>query len=147
VTKPFSISKKIVWDAYLQVKARKGSAGVDAQSVEDFERDLRKNLYRIWNRMSSGTYFPPPVLQVVIPKRDGGERKLGVPTISDRIAQTVVKKVLEPVVEPQFHRDSYGYRPGRRTTPWAGLGNAVGSSTGFSISTFSLSSTPWITLW
>jgi RNA-directed DNA polymerase len=113
VTKPFLISKKIVWDAYLQVKARKGSAGVDAQSVEDFERDLRKNLYRIWNRMSSGTYFPPPVLEVVIPKRDGGERKLGVPTISDRIAQTVVKKVLEPMVEPQFHRDSYGYRPGR----------------------------------
>ena len=113
MTKPFSISKKIVWEAYLQVKARKGSAGVDAQSVGDFERDLKKNLYRIWNRMSSGTYFPPPVLQVVIPKRDGGERKLGVPTISDRIAQTVVKKVLEPMVEPQFHRDSYGYRPGR----------------------------------
>ena len=113
MTKPFLISKKIVWDAYLQVKARKGSAGVDAQSVEDFERDLKKNLYRIWNRMSSGTYFPPPVLQVVIPKRDGGERKLGVPTISDRIAQTVVKKVLEPMVEPQFHPDSYGYRPGR----------------------------------
>ena len=113
MTKPFSISKKIVWEAYLQVKARKGSAGVDAQSVEDFERNLEKNLYRIWNRMSSGTYFPPPVLQVVIPKRDGGERKLGIPTISDRIAQTVAKKVLEPVVEPQFHRDSYGYRPGR----------------------------------
>jgi len=113
VTKPFSISKEIVWEAYLQVRARKGSAGVDAQSLEDFESDLKKNLYRIWNRMSSGTYFPPPVLQVVIPKRDGGERKLGVPTISDRIAQTVVKKVLEPLVEPEFHRDSYGYRPGR----------------------------------
>ncbi len=72
MTKPFSISKQIVWEAYLQVKSRKGSAGVDAQSIEDFEGDLKKNLYRIWNRMSSGTYFPPPVLQVVIPKRDGG---------------------------------------------------------------------------
>jgi len=113
VTKPFSISKEIVWEAYLQVRARKGSAGVDAQSMEDFESDLKKNLYRIWNRMSSGTYFPPPVLLVVIPKRDGGERKLGVPTITDRIAQTVVKKILEPLVEPEFHRDSYGYRPGR----------------------------------
>lgn len=113
MTKPFSISKQIVWEAYLQVKSRKGSAGVDAQSIEDFEGDLKKNLYRIWNRMSSGTYFPPPVLQVVIPKRDGGERKLGVPTVSDRIAQTVVKKALEPLVEPHFHRDSYGYRPGR----------------------------------
>ena len=113
MTKPFQISKQIVWDAYRQVRSRKGAAGVDAQSIEDFERDLKKNLYRIWNRMSSGTYFPPPVLQVVIPKRDGGDRKLGVPTISDRIAQTVVKSVLEPLVEPRFHPDSYGYRPGR----------------------------------
>lgn len=112
-TKPFAISKQQVWDAYLRVKANDGAPGVDGQTMEAFERDLKRNLYRIWNRMSSGTYFPPPVLQVSIPKRDGGERKLGIPTITDRIAQTVVKLSLEPLVEPQFHRDSYGYRPHR----------------------------------
>jgi RNA-directed DNA polymerase len=109
--KPFSISKQIVWEAYERVKANQGAAGVDSESIEAFEHDLKDNLYRIWNRMSSGTYFPPPVRTVVIPKKDGGERRLGIPTVSDRIAQTVVKLYLEPLVEPSFHPDSYGYRP------------------------------------
>lgn len=112
-TKSFAIPKRLVWGAYLRVKANDGAPGVDGQTMEDFERDLKDNLYRIWNRMSSGTYFPPPVKQVSIPKRDGGKRMLGIPTISDRIAQTVVKMYLEPIVEPQFHPDSYGYRPNR----------------------------------
>ena len=112
--KPFVIDKMTVWEAYRRVKANKGAAGVDEQSIEDFERDLRGNLYRIWNRMSSGSYFPPPVKAVEIPKAGGtGVRTLGVPTVADRIAQTVVKMVLEPNVEPVFHPDSYGYRPGR----------------------------------
>ena len=84
---------------------------MDAESVEMFEQDLKNNLYRIWNRMSSGTYFPPPVRTVGIPKKDGSERRLGIPTVADRIAQTVVKMYLEPEVDPQFHPDSYGYRP------------------------------------
>lgn len=113
IAKSFDIPKKLVWEAYLRVKANGGAAGVDGQTVEMFEKDLKNNLYRIWNRMSSGTYFPPPVLRVAIPKHDGGVRNLGIPTVSDRIAQTVVKLVLEPQVEPQFHPDSYGYRPGR----------------------------------
>jgi RNA-directed DNA polymerase len=102
-----------VWKAYLQVKSNGGAAGVDAESIEAFEQDLKGNLYRLWNRMASGTYFPPPVREVVIPKREGGERKLGIPTVTDRIAQTVVKQFLEPKVEPSFHDDSYGYRPGK----------------------------------
>ena len=109
--KPFSISKKIVWEAYERVKANQGAAGVDSESIEVFEQDLKNNLYRIWNRMSSGTYFPPPVRRVAIPKKDGGERRLGIPTVADRIAQTVAKLYLEPMVEPSFHPDSYGYRP------------------------------------
>lgn len=111
--KPFPISKQEVWKAYLQVKSNGGAAGVDAESIEAFEQNLKGNLYRLWNRMASGTYFPPPVREVVIPKRDGGERKLGIPTVTDRIAQTVVKRSLEPKVEPSFHGDSYGYRPGK----------------------------------
>lgn len=111
--KPFMIPKKLVWQAYLQVRSNAGAPGVDAESVEDFERDLKNNLYRLWNRMSSGTYFAPPVLRVAIPKRDGGKRHLGIPTVEDRIAQTVVKMYLEPIVEPGFHEDSYGYRPGK----------------------------------
>ena len=109
--KSFRISKWVVWEAYTRVKANHGAAGVDAESVEMFEQDLKNNLYRIWNRMSSGTYFPPPVRTVGIPKKDGSERRLGIPTVADRIAQTVVKMYLEPEVEPQFHPDSYGYRP------------------------------------
>jgi RNA-directed DNA polymerase len=111
--KPFAISKQEVWKAYRQVKSNGGAAGVDAESIEGCEQDLKGNLYRLWNRIASGTYFPPPVREVVIPKRDGGERKLGIPTVTDRIAQTVVKRYLEPKVEPSFHGDSYGYRPGK----------------------------------
>jgi RNA-directed DNA polymerase len=111
--KPFCISKKEVWEAYKRVKANKGAAGVDDQTIEDFEKRLKKNLYKIWNRMSSGSYFPPSVRTVKIPKKNGGERKLGIPTVADRIAQQVVKARLEPEVEPLFHADSYGYRPGK----------------------------------
>jgi len=111
--KSYSISKQVVWDAYKRVKANRGSAGVDLQSIAAFEADLKGNLYKIWNRMSSGSYFPPPVLQVEIPKKDGGKRPLGIPTVADRIAQTVAKMYLEPLVEPKFHPDSYGYRPGK----------------------------------
>ena len=111
--KSFDISKKVVFEAYKRVKANQGAAGVDSESIEEFEGDLKNNLYKLWNRMSSGTYFPPAVRSVAIPKKDGGERLLGIPTVSDRVAQTVVKMYLEPVVEPKFHRDSYGYRPGK----------------------------------
>ena len=112
--KPFDISKREVWEAYERVKANKGAPGVDGCSIEDFEKDLKNNLYKIWNRMSSGSYFPPAVRAVEIPKsHGGGTRILGVPTVADRIAQTVVARRLEAVVEPKFHPDSYGYRPGR----------------------------------
>jgi RNA-directed DNA polymerase len=111
--KPFNISKKVVWEAYQRVRANKGAAGVDAESIADFEKDLKGNLYKIWNRMSSGSYFPPPVRAVVIPKDKGGQRVLGIPTVEDRVAQMVVKIYLEPKVEPIFHSDSYGYRPGK----------------------------------
>jgi RNA-directed DNA polymerase len=112
--KPFDISKQEVWEAYERVKANKGAPGVDGCSIEDFEKDLKNNLYKIWNRMSSGSYFPPAVRAVEIPKsHGGGTRILGVPTVADRIAQTVVARRLEAVVEPKFHPDSYGYRPGR----------------------------------
>lgn len=111
--KSFEIPKRLIWDAYQKVKANKGAAGVDQQSLDDFAQDEKANLYKIWNRMSSGTYFPPPVRAVEIPKADGGVRVLGVPTVADRIAQTAVAMVLEPEVEPMFHPDSYGYRPGR----------------------------------
>ena len=114
--KPFSISKQEVWEAYQKVKANHGAAGVDGQSIAEFETRVKDNLYRLWNRMSSGSYFPPPVRTVTIPKADGGERKLGIPTVSDRIAQMVVKSRLEPVVDPLFHPDSYGYRPGKFLT-------------------------------
>ena len=110
--KPFEISKWVVWEAFQRVKANKGAAGVDDQSIEEFEQDRDKNLYRIWNRLSSGSYFPPPVKAVEIPKAGGkGVRVLGVPTVADRVAQTVVRMYLEPQVEPVFHPDSYGYRP------------------------------------
>jgi group II intron reverse transcriptase/maturase len=111
--KPFCISKREVWEAYKRVKANQGAAGVDGQSIEQFEEDLENNLYRLWNRMCSGSYFPPPVRRVDIPKGDGRTRPLGIPTVSDRIAQMVVQRYLEPIVEPLFHDDSYGYRPGR----------------------------------
>jgi RNA-directed DNA polymerase len=111
--KPFEISKREVWRAYQSVKANRGAAGVDRQSIEAFEKDLKGNLYKIWNRMSSGTYFPPPVRLVEIPKGDGRMRPLGIPTVADRVAQTVAMMYLQPVVEPKFHPDSYGYRPGK----------------------------------
>jgi RNA-directed DNA polymerase len=112
--KPYYIPKQLVWEAYQRVKANQGAAGVDGQSLEMFEKDLGGNLYKLWNRMSSGSYFPPPVRLVEIPKGNGGgTRPLGIPTVADRVAQTVGKMVLEPKVEPLFHPDSYGYRPGR----------------------------------
>lgn len=111
--KSYEIPKRLVWEAYKRVKANGGAAGVDEQSLLEFDGELGNNLYRIWNRMSSGSYIPPPVKAVAIPKKSGGERTLGVPTVSDRIAQTVVKLVLEPQLEPHFHADSYGYRPGK----------------------------------
>jgi RNA-directed DNA polymerase len=112
--KPFVISKREVWEAWEKVKANKGAPGVDGCSIEDFEAGLKNNLYRVWNRMSSGSYFPPPVLAVEIPKsHGGGTRVLGVPTIADRIAQTVVARRLGVAVEPMFHADSFGYRTNR----------------------------------
>ncbi len=111
--KPFDISKRLVWEAYRKVAANKGAAGVDGQSIAEFEQDLKGNLFKLWNRLSSGSYFPPPVRAVEIPKKAGGIRVLGVPTVADRIAQTVVCMVLEPEAEQVFHPDSYGYRPGR----------------------------------
>jgi group II intron reverse transcriptase/maturase len=111
--KPFCISKRDVWEAYKQVKANHGAAGIDEETIEHFEKHLNDNLYRVWNRMSSGSYFPQAVRRVDIPKDDGRMRSLGISTVSDRIAQTVVKRYLEPIVEPLFHKDSYGYRPGR----------------------------------
>jgi RNA-directed DNA polymerase len=111
--KPFDIPKREIWEAFKKVKANQGAAGVDGQSVSDFEADLSNNLYKLWNRMSSGSYFPPPVRRVDIPKDDGRTRPLGIPTVGDRIAQEVVKRYLEPRLEPIFHADSYGYRPGR----------------------------------
>lgn len=111
--KPFDISKNLVWEAFLQVKANRGAPGIDGITIDDFERDLKNNLYKIWNRMSSGTYFPKPVREVILPKPDGRERVLGVPTVAERVAQTVVRLHLEPTIEPIFHPDSYGYRPGK----------------------------------
>jgi RNA-directed DNA polymerase len=113
LTKPFSISKQSVVAAWEKVRANKGAHGIDGESIIDFEKDLKNNLYRLWNRMSSGTYSPPPVRAVEIPKAKGKIRILGIPTVSDRIAQTVVKMYLEPLVEPIFHEDSYGYRPNK----------------------------------
>ena len=120
-TKPFCISKHSVLEAYRRVKANKGAAGVDGQSIKDFEVGLKDNLYKIWNRMSSGSYFPPPVRTVEIPKSDGRSRRLGIPTVSDRVAQMVVKMYLEPEVEPVFHEDSYGYRPGKSALEAVGV--------------------------
>jgi RNA-directed DNA polymerase len=121
MTKPFEIPKMLVWKAFQRVKANGGSAGVDQESIEKFEQKVGDNLYKLWNRMASGSYFPPPVKAVPIPKNSGGTRLLGVPTVADRVAQTVVKMVLEPVLEPVFDRDSFGYRPGRSALDAVGL--------------------------
>ena len=120
-TKPFDISKKLVMQAWKLVKENDGSAGVDQQCIADFESELKNNLYKIWNRMSSGTYFPPPVKAVPIPKKSGGDRILGVPTVSDRVAQMVVKLMFEPWVEPHFLPDSYGYRPNKSALDAVGV--------------------------
>jgi len=112
-TKPYEISKTVVWEAYKRVKANKGAAGIDDETIAGFEVKLKSNLYKIWNRMSSGSYFPPPVKAVEIPKKNGGVRILGVPTVADRIAQMTVKMHFEPLVEPYFLQDSYGYRPNK----------------------------------
>ena len=112
--KPFAIPKLLVWEAWRRVRANKGAPGVDGQDLAQFEADLANNLYKIWNRMSSGTWFPPPVMAVEIPKpHGGGVRMLGVPTIADRVAQTVVAMHLEERADHRFHPDSYGYRPGK----------------------------------
>ena len=119
--KPYNIPKQLVWEAYQRVKANRGAAGVDGESLAMFEKDLKGNLYKVWNRMSSGSYFPPPVRLVEIPKDNGGKRPLGIPTVADRVAQTVVKMVFEPLVEPRFHENSYGYRPGRSALDAVGV--------------------------
>jgi RNA-directed DNA polymerase len=119
--KPFIISKRVVFEAYKRVRANQGAAGVDGESIADFERDLKNNLYKIWNRMSSGSYFPPAVRSVEIAKKSGGKRKLGVPTVSDRIAQMVAKMYFEPEVDHHFHPDSYGYRPGKSAIEAVGM--------------------------
>ena len=119
--KPFTIPKILVMDAFKAVKTNAGSAGIDKQSIEDFEKNLKDNLYKLWNRMSSGSYFPPPVKAVPIPKKSGGERILGIPTVSDRTAQMIVKLMLEPILEPIFLSDSYGYRPGKSAIDAVGI--------------------------
>jgi group II intron reverse transcriptase/maturase len=120
--KPFNIDKRLVYEAYQAVKSNRGAAGVDGQTIEQFDADLSSNLYKIWNRMSSGSYFPPPVRAVSIPKKSGGERILGVPTVADRVAQMVVKQAIEPILDPIFLADSYGYRPNKSAL------DAVGST-------------------
>jgi RNA-directed DNA polymerase len=120
-TKAYAIDKWLVYEAYQAVKANAGAAGVDRETIADFEQDLKGNLYKIWNRMSSGSYFPPPVKAVAIPKKNGGERILGVPTVSDRVAQMVVKQEIEPEIEAVFLPDSYGYRPGRSALDAVGV--------------------------
>src|SRR5688572_12896712 len=112
-TKPFTIERQLVMDAYLRVKANRGGAGVDEMSLEEFDKNYKNYLYKIWNKMSSGSYMPPPVMLVEIDKKDGGKRPLGIPTVADRIAQAVVVGLLEKELEPVFHEDSYGYRPGK----------------------------------
>lgn len=119
--KPYVIPKQLVWDAYQRVKANRGAAGVDGESLAAFEQDLKNNLYKVWNRMSSGSYLPPPVRLVEIEKEDGGTRPLGIPTVADRVAQTVGKMVLEPLVDVHFHPDSYGYRPGKSALDAVGM--------------------------
>jgi group II intron reverse transcriptase/maturase len=119
--KPFDIPKALVWNPFKLVKANKGSAGIDQESLEDFEQNLSGNLYKLWNRLSSGAYFPPAVKGVAIPKKQGGERVLGIPTVSDRIAQMTIKLAFEPCVEPHFLDDSYGYRPNKSALDAVGV--------------------------
>lgn len=111
--KPYDIPKRLVWQAYKEVRANRGAAGCDGQTIAQFDESRDRNLYKIWNRLASGSYFPPPVLKQEIPKADGSVRVLGIPTVADRVAQGAVKLYLEQLLEPMFHPDSYGYRPGR----------------------------------
>ena len=120
-SKPFLIDKRQVYEAYKAVRAKEGAGGVDGMTIEQFEKDLKGNLYKIWNRMSSGAYFPPPVRAVTIPKKNGGERILGVPTVGDRVAQTVVKQMIEPGLDKIFLADSYGYRPDKSALDAVGV--------------------------
>ena len=120
-TKPYNISKQVVKFAFDRVKANKGTYGIDEQSITDFEENLKDNLYKIWNRMSSGTYFPKPVKAVAIPKKNGGTRILGIPTVEDRVAQMVAKMYFEPNVEKLFYQDSYGYRPNKSAIDAVGV--------------------------
>ena len=113
LAKSFDVSKREVWDAYKRVKANRGAEGVDGVTLSEFDRELSQNLYWIWNRLASGSYIPPPVKRVEIAKGPGKTRPLGIPTVSDRIAQMVVQRRLTPLLEPVFHENSYGYRPGR----------------------------------
>ena len=134
--KPFKITKKQVYEAYKAVKSNHGAAGVDKETIEQFEADLKSNLYKVWNRMSSGSYFPPPVRAVSIPKKSGGERILGVPTVADRVAQMVVKQLIEPDLDPIFLADSYGYRPRKSALDAVGVTRErCWDMTGFSSST------------
>ena len=135
--KPFKIPKREIWEAFKRVKANQGAAGVDGQSIAAFEANLAGNLYKLWNRLSSGSYFPPPVRRVDIPKTGGGTRPLGIPTVADRTAQEVVRRYLEPILEPVFHSDSYGYRPGKSAIdavrqPVSVAGDTTGCSTSMS---------------
>ena len=120
-SKPFLIDKRQVYEAYLEVRSKEGAGGVDGVTIEQFEKDLKGNLYKVWNRLSSGTYFPPPVRAVTIPKKNGGERILGVPTVGDRVAQTVVKQMIEPGLDKIFLADSYGYRPDKSALEAVGV--------------------------
>ena len=119
--KPFTITKRMVWEAYKRVESNGGAAGVDDQSLAEFDKDRENNLYKLWNRLASGSYFPPPVKRVEIPKSGGGKRPLGIPTVADRIAQAVVKAALEPELEKHFHDDSYGYRPNKSALQAVGV--------------------------
>lgn len=120
-TKSFNIPKPLFVQAFKLVKANAGAAGIDQESLADFEGNLKDNLYKLWNRMSSGSYFPPAVKGVPIPKKSGGTRLLGIPTVGDRIAQMVAKLIVEPKVEPIFLPDSYGYRPNKSALDAVGI--------------------------
>ena len=131
-TKPYVIAKRAVWEAYQQVKANRGAAGIDDETIAMFEQNLSRNLYKLWNRMSSGSYFPPPVKQVEIPKAKGGTRKLGIPTVSDRIAQTVVKRIIEPILTRSFILIPMDIdRAGRRNRLLLSPENGAGDMTGW----------------
>ena len=141
-TKPFSIPKREVWEAFKRVKVNQGAAGVDGQSIADFEADLSNNLYKLWNRLSSGSYFPPPVKRVDIPKANGGTRPLGIPTVADRVAQEVARRYLEPLLELCSMPTPMATGPANLPSmPCARLVSAAGAATGCSTSTSKVSST------